>query len=82
MPWSCQGFEAAPIEPPPITAVLFNSHVSTCPVALLYQRRSLLPSPLKSPVCAIVQGFGAKGYTGSKVLPAGAGEIAMYGCST
>src|SRR5262249_34035953 len=61
MLWSCQGgFDPAPIDPPPITAVLFNSHVSTCPVALLYQRMSLLPSPLKSPVSAIVQGLGAE----------------------
>src|SRR5262249_14360402 len=50
MPWTCQGFDAEPGEAPPITDVPLSSHSTNWPVVLLYQRMSLLKSPLKSPV--------------------------------
>jgi len=46
MPWICQGFAAEPGEPPPITDVPLSSHITTWPLVVLYQRMSLLPSPL------------------------------------
>src|SRR5262249_45259717 len=57
MPWISHGLPAEPGEPPPITDVPLTHHSSNCPVLVLYQRMSLLPSPLKSPVSAIVQGL-------------------------
>src|SRR5262245_6237913 len=60
MSWISQGLTAEPGEPPPITDVPLSSHTTNCPLVLLYQRMSLLLSPLKSPVSAIVQGLGAE----------------------
>src|SRR5947209_3608810 len=60
MPWICQGLVAPPGEPPPITDAPFKSQTTTCPLVVLYQRMSLLPSPLKSPVSTIVKGLGAE----------------------
>src|SRR5262249_21738331 len=51
---------AEPGEPPPITVVPFNSQISTSPVNWLIQRMSVLPSPLKSPVCEANQAVGAE----------------------
>src|SRR5262249_12992693 len=56
MPWICHGGAAEPGEPPPITDVPLSSHITAAPVVVLTQRMSLLPSLLKSPVSAIVQG--------------------------
>src|SRR6516225_4991167 len=59
MIWSCHGGGAgAPGGPPPITTVLFISHTKVSPVMGMFQRMSLVPSPLKSPVSAICQGGG------------------------
>src|SRR5262249_16067988 len=60
MPGSCQGLVAEPGDPPPITVVPLISHTRTCPVLVLYQRMSLIPSPLKSPVSTIVHGLAAE----------------------
>src|SRR5262249_26278526 len=56
-PWFAMihGLAAEPGEPPPITEVPCRNQISAAPVPELYQRRSLLPSLLKSPVSAIVQ---------------------------
>src|SRR5262249_29413352 len=59
MPWISHGLPAEPGEPPLITLVLLMSHTTNCPLVLLYQRMSLLLSPLKSPVSAIVHGLAA-----------------------
>jgi len=55
MPWICHGGAAPPGEPPPITLAPLSSRITSCPVLVLYQRMSLIPSPLKSPVPATVQ---------------------------
>src|SRR5262249_61469478 len=60
MPWISHGLPAEPGEPPLITLVLLMSHTTNCPLVLLYQRMSLLPSPLKSPVPATVHGLGTE----------------------
>src|SRR6516225_56810 len=60
MPWICQGFGAEPGEPPPITDAPFKNHSTTCPLLLFHHRMSLLPSPLKSPVSATIQGLGTE----------------------
>ena len=61
IPWINHGGSLAePGEPPPITVAPFNSQITTCPVLKLYQRMSLLLSPLKSPVSTIVQGLAAE----------------------
>src|SRR5262245_21455837 len=39
-----------PAEPPPMTLAPSISQTTTCPVLLLYQMMSALPSPLRSPV--------------------------------
>src|SRR5439155_23185664 len=59
-PRTPQRLAAEPCDPPPITDAPLNSHSPNCPVPVLYQRISLLPSPLKSPVSAIVQGLAAE----------------------
>src|SRR6516162_1337233 len=51
---------AEPGEPPPITLAPFISQISACPVNWLTQRRSVLPSPLKSPVWEAYQATGAE----------------------
>src|SRR6516162_58551 len=60
MPWTNQGLGAEPGEPPPITDAPFKNQSTTCPVLGLNQRMSLLLSPLKSPVSAIVHGLPAE----------------------
>src|SRR5262249_32301709 len=51
-PTRAQGLPAEPGEPPPVTVVPLISQVTACPLVVLYQRMSLLPSPLKSCVAA------------------------------
>src|SRR5207245_2337878 len=60
MPWICQGLAAEPGEPPPITDVPLMNHSTNCPLPVLYQRMSLLPSALNSPVPATDQGLAAE----------------------
>src|SRR5262249_61247770 len=59
-PWIGKGLIAEPGEPPPITDVPLSSHITTCPLVVLYQRMSLLPSPLKSPVWATAHGLATE----------------------
>src|SRR5262249_56455841 len=59
MPWICQSVVTIPTEPPPVAAVPFMSHSTICPVVALLQSTSVLPSPLKSPVCATTHGLAA-----------------------
>src|SRR5262249_40855776 len=56
----CQGLNADPGEPPPITVVPFKNQISTSPVNWLIQRMSVLPPPLKSPVPMASQARGAE----------------------
>src|SRR6516225_6656523 len=53
--WICQSIVAEPGEPPPLVSVPLMNQINTCPVVVLRQRMSLIPSPLKSPVPTITQ---------------------------
>src|SRR5947209_2543361 len=57
---TCHGLAAEPGEPPPIADVPLSSHITACPLALLYQRMSVIPSPLKSPAPAMLHGLPAE----------------------
>src|SRR4051794_15358657 len=46
------------MKPPPVTVAPFNSHIARPPVAVLVQKRSFFPSPLKSPVPLIDHSTG------------------------
>src|SRR6516164_10242405 len=44
--WICQSGVAEPGEPPPLVTVPLMNQINTCPVVVLRQRMSLIPSPL------------------------------------
>src|SRR5262249_10536650 len=60
IPWICQSVVAERGDPPPAPDAPWSSHITTGPVVVLYQRMSLSPSWLKSPVSTIAHGLGAE----------------------